>query len=74
MVELQGIEDEHEREKALLQRLEKEMKNAFGVKESEEKDAQKEMEKLQKSLEKTNMRGKKRCIPILSQKINVLFL
>ena len=38
-------------------------KRHLRVKEAEEKAAQKEMEKLQKSLEKTNMRGKKKMNP-----------
>ena len=63
MVDLQGIEDEHERAKALSRRLEEDRKKALRVKEAEEKAAQKEMEKLQKSLEKTNMRGKKKFHP-----------
>ena len=63
MVDLQGIEDEHERAKALARRLEEDRKKALRVKEAEEKAAQKEMEKLQRSLEKTNMRGKKKMHP-----------
>jgi hypothetical protein len=59
MIDLQGIEDEHERAKALSRRLEEDRKKALRVKEAEEKAAQKEMEKLQKSLEKTTMKGKK---------------
>ena len=63
MVDLQGIEDEDERAKALSRRLEEDRKKAVRLKEAEEKAAQKEMDKLQKSLEKTNMRGKKRMNP-----------
>ena len=60
MVDLQGIEDEHERAKALSRRLEEDRKKALRVKEAEEKAAQKELEKNQKSLEKTNTKGKKK--------------
>ena len=60
MVDLQGIEDEHERAKALARRIEEDRKKSLKVKEAEEKAVQKEMEKLQKSLEKTNVRGKKK--------------
>ena len=63
MVDLQGIEDEHERAKALSRRLEDDRKKALRVKEAEEKAAQKEMDKLQRSMEKTNMRGKKKLNP-----------
>jgi hypothetical protein len=60
MVDLHGIENEHERAKALSQRLEEDRKKGLRVKETDEKTAQKEMKKLQKSLEKTIRRGKKR--------------
>ena len=63
MVDLQCIEDEHERAKALSRRLEEDRKKSLRVKEAEEKAAQKEMEKLQRSLEKTNMKGKKKIHP-----------
>jgi hypothetical protein len=63
MVDLEGIEDKNERAKALSRRLEEDRKKALKVKEVEEKAVQKEMEKLQKSLEKTNMRGKKKMHP-----------
>ena len=46
MIDLQGIEDEHEGAKALSRRLEEDRMNALRVKEAEEKAAQKEMEKL----------------------------
>jgi hypothetical protein len=62
MIDLQGIEDEHERAKAISRRLEEDRKKALRVKEVEEKAAQKEMEKLQKSLEKTTMKGKRKMI------------
>jgi hypothetical protein len=54
--------------------LEDDRKKALRLKEAKEKTAQKEMEKLQRSLEKTNMRGKKKMNPILSQKVKLLFL
>ena len=63
MVDLQAIEDEHERAKALSRRLEEDRKKALRVKEAEEKAAQKELERIQKSLEKTSMRGKKKLNP-----------
>ena len=63
MVDLEGIEDEHERAKALSRRLEEDRKKALKVKEAEEKAAQKEMAKLHNSLEKTNKRGKKKMNP-----------
>ena len=63
MVDLQCIEDEHERAKALSRRLEEDRKKAIRVKEVEEKAARKEMEKFQKSLEKSNKRGKKKMNP-----------
>ena len=63
MVDLRGIEDENERAKALSRRIEEDRKKALRVKEAEEKAAQKEMEKLQRSLEKTNMKGKKKVNP-----------
>ena len=46
MVDLQGIDDEHERAKALARRLEEDRKKALKIKEAEEKAAQKEMENL----------------------------
>jgi hypothetical protein len=54
MVDLQGIEDENDRAKALSRCLKEDRKKALRVKEAEEKATQKEMEKLQKSLENTN--------------------
>ena len=63
MIDLQGIEDEHERAKALSRHLEEDRKKALRVKEAEEKAAQRDMEKLQKSLEKTTMKGKKKMNP-----------
>jgi len=68
MIDLQGIEDEHERAKALSRRLEEDRKNTLRVKEAEEKAAQREIEKLQKSLEKTNMRGKKNATPFRARR------
>ena len=69
MVDLQGIEDEHERAKALSRRLEEDRKKALKVKEAEEKAAQKEMAKLHNSLEKTNKRGKKKMNPLQSHNV-----
>jgi hypothetical protein len=63
MVDLRGIEDEHERAKALSRRIEEDRKKALRVKEAEEKAAQKEVAKLNNSLEKSNKRGKKKMNP-----------
>ena len=57
MDDLQGIENEHERAKALSPRLEEDKKKTLRVKKTEEKAARKEVEKLQKSLEKSNKKG-----------------
>ena len=53
MVDLQSIEDENERAKAMKRRIEEDRKKALRVKEAEERADQKEREKLQKSLEKS---------------------
>ena len=63
MIDLQGIQDENERAKALSRRLEEDRKKSLRVKELEEKAAIREKEKLQKSLEKTTMKGKRKMIP-----------
>ena len=65
MVDLQGIEDENERAKAMKRRIEEDRKKALRVKEAEERADQKEREKLQKSLEKSTKKGKKRMNPPL---------
>ena len=63
MIDLQCIEDEEERAKALSRRLEEDKKKALRVKEAEEKAARKEAEKLQKSQEKITKKGKKNMNP-----------
>ena len=63
MIDLQGIEDEHERAKALSRRLEEDRKKSLRVKELEEKAAAREMEKLQRSLEKPTTKGKRKLNP-----------
>lgn len=63
MIDLQCIEDEEERAKALSRRLEENKKKALRVKEAEEKAARKEAEKLQKSQEKITKKGKKNMNP-----------
>jgi hypothetical protein len=73
MVDLQGIEDEQERAKALSRRLEEDRKKTLRVKEAEEKAVQKELEKNQKSLENTNMRGKKNESPFRARRYNFCF-
>ena len=50
MLDLQGIEDENERAKAMKRRIEEDIKKTLRVKEAEEKTNQKEREKLHKSL------------------------
>ena len=65
MVDLQGIEDENERAKAMKRRIEEDRKKALRVKEAEERADQKEREKLQKSLEKSTKKGKKKMNPPL---------
>ena len=59
MVDLQGIEDENERAKAMTRRIEEDRKKALRVKEVEERADQRDREKIQKSLEKSTKRGKK---------------
>ena len=63
MLDLQGIEDENERAKAMKRRIEEDRKKALRVKEAEERADQKEREKLQKSLEKSTKKGKKKWTP-----------
>ncbi len=63
MIDLQGIEDEHERAKALSRRLEEDRKKSLRVKELEEKAAARDMEKLQRSSEKTTIKGKRKMNP-----------
>ena len=63
MVDLQGIEDEKVRAKAISRRLAEDKKKTLKVKKAEEKAAQKELAKLHNSLEKTNKRGKKKMNP-----------
>ena len=65
MVDLQSIEDENERAKAMKRRIEEDRKKALRVKEAEERADQKEREKLQKSLEKSTKKGKKKMDPPL---------
>ena len=63
MVDLQGIEDENERAKALKRRIEEDRKKALKVKEAEERVDQKEREKVLKSLEKYTKKRKKNMNP-----------
>ena len=63
MVDLQCIEDEKERAKAMKRRIEEDRKKALRVKEAEERADQKEKEKLQKSLEMSTKKGKKKMNP-----------
>jgi hypothetical protein len=60
MLDLQSIEDENERAKAMKRRIEEDRKKALRVKEAEERADKKEREKLQKSLEKPSKKGKKK--------------
>jgi hypothetical protein len=63
MLDLQSIEDENERAKAMKRRIEEDRKKALRVKEAEERADQKEREKLQKSLEKPSKKGKRKMNP-----------
>ena len=63
MIDLQGIEDEDERAKAMKRRFEEDRKKAQRVKEAEERADQKEREKVQRSLEKSIKKGKKKMNP-----------
>lgn len=60
MVDLQGIEDETERAKALKRRIEEDRKKAQKVREAEERAEQKELEKELKAKEKSGRKGKKK--------------
>jgi hypothetical protein len=63
MLDLQRIEDENERAKAMKRRIEEDRKKALRVKEAEERADQKEREKLQKSLERSTKKGRKKMNP-----------
>ena len=63
MLDLQGIEDENERAKAIKRRIEEDRKKALRVKEAEERADQREREKLQNSLEKSTKKGKRKMDP-----------
>ena len=63
MVDLQGIEDENERAKAMKRRIEEDRKKALRVKEAEERANQKEQERVQKSQENSIKKGKKKMNP-----------
>ena len=63
MVDLQGIEDENERAKAMKRRIEEDRKKALKVKEAEERADQKQREKVEKTLEKSIKKGKKKMNP-----------
>ena len=63
MVDLECIEDENERAKAMKQGIEEDRKKSLKVKEAEDKADQKEREKLQQSLEKSTKNGKRKMDP-----------
>ena len=63
MVDLQGIEDDNERAKAMKRRFKEDRKKALRVKEAEERANQKERENVQKSVEKSIKKGKKKMNP-----------
>ena len=63
MVDLQAIEDENERAKAMKRRIEEDRKKALRVKEAEERADQKEREKVQNSLDKSTRKGKNKMNP-----------
>lgn len=60
MLDLNSIEDENAREKAMRKRLESDRKKALKVKEAEEKAQQKEKERLDREAEKAARKGKKK--------------
>ena len=62
MMDLQGIEDETERARAMKRRIEDDRKKAMRVKEAEERADQKEREKLEKSNEKSTKKNKRKII------------
>lgn len=63
MHDLQGIEDEKQRAKALKKCIEEDRKKAQKVRDAEEKAEQRELEKQQKTAEKTSKKGKKKVNP-----------
>ena len=63
MLDLQCIEDENERAKAMKRRIDEDRKKALRVKEAEERADKKEREKLEKSLEKSTKKGKRKMDP-----------
>ena len=65
MLDLQGIEDENERAKAMKRRIDEDIKKSMRVKEAEQRADQKKREKLQRSLEKSNKKGKRKMYPPL---------
>ena len=71
MVDLECIEDENERAKAINRRLKEDRKKSLKVKEAEDKTDQKEREKLQQSLAKYTKKGKKEMDLPQSQKVRV---
>ena len=60
MLDLNAIEDESAREKAVRRRLDSDRKKAQKVKEAEEKAEHREMEKLERAAEKAAKKGKKK--------------
>ena len=71
MVDLQGIEYENERAKALKRQIKEDRKKTLKVKEAEERADQKEREKVLKSLEKSTKKGIKNMNPLQSQEVKV---
>jgi hypothetical protein len=63
MVDLQCIEDENERAKAMKRRIEEDRKKALRVREAEERADQREREKLEKSVEKSTKKDKRSMNP-----------
>ena len=74
MVDLQGIEDENERAKAMTRCIEDDRKKMLRIKEAEERADQREREKLQKSQEKSTKKVKKKMDPPKSQKVRAPLL
>jgi hypothetical protein len=74
MIDLQGIEDEQERAKAMKRQLEEDQKKALRVKEVEERGDKKKRKKVQKSVKKSSRKGKRKMNPPENQKVRVSLL
>jgi hypothetical protein len=68
MLDLQCIEDENERAKAMKRRIKEDRKKTLRVKEAEERADDREREKLQKSLEDSTKKGKRKMDPLRARR------